>query len=441
MRLASCLALLLCAASLAAQTLPPGAWPAPKPEEVCVYRARPLEPGQVLQRTVLPWRAGEAGAPAQTATFDVTYNGFTPEAEAAFQYAVDIWARLLTSSVPIGINATFEPLFPGALGSAGSNGVFPVDVDGEISLYPSALADALTGVDQGMGSADIFASFSSTASWYFGLDGNPGLNEFDFVSVVLHELGHGLGFFGSADYGLGCIGGSEDSGCWGFGLEVPIIYDRFAEDAEGIPFLDTDAYPQNSTALGDLITGNNLFADGTLLSSTTEGRPRLFAPATFFGGSSFSHLNDATYAPGTENALMTPRISRGEVLQSPGPIVCRMFTEFGWTVDLEACDALTPPVEVERPAEPVGTYWLASPYPNPVRVSATVAFAIARPVPVRVEVYDVLGRPVQTLYDATPDADTPVRARLDATRLASGTYVVQITGEGFRETQRVTVVR
>ena len=53
-----------------------------------------------------------------TATFVVTYNGFTPPAQAAFQYAVDIWASLLTSPVPIHVTANWTPLAPGVRSSS-----------------------------------------------------------------------------------------------------------------------------------------------------------------------------------------------------------------------------------------------------------------------------------------------------------------------------------
>ena len=43
-------------------------------------------------------------------TILVTYNGFTPEAQSAFQYAVDIWARTITSEVPIRITANWSQL-------------------------------------------------------------------------------------------------------------------------------------------------------------------------------------------------------------------------------------------------------------------------------------------------------------------------------------------
>ena len=68
-------------------------------------RARPL--------SVRPELDGE------TATFDVAYDGFSPEARAAFQRAVDIWATQLTSPVTIQVRATWKLLGPGVLGSAG----------------------------------------------------------------------------------------------------------------------------------------------------------------------------------------------------------------------------------------------------------------------------------------------------------------------------------
>jgi len=54
-----------------------------------------------------------------TATINVTYEGFTSEAQAAFQYAVDIWASLISSPVEINVHASYEPIEHGPLGQAG----------------------------------------------------------------------------------------------------------------------------------------------------------------------------------------------------------------------------------------------------------------------------------------------------------------------------------
>ncbi len=66
--------------------------------------------------------------------------------------------------------------------------------------YVQALANKLAGQDLDPDTSDINATFSSTfTNWYFGLDANPPVGQFDFVTVVLHEITHGLGFLPLVD--------------------------------------------------------------------------------------------------------------------------------------------------------------------------------------------------------------------------------------------------
>ena len=67
---------------------------------------------------ISPQQGGGAG-------ITVTYSGFTAEAQAAFQFAVDIWAALLDIDIPIVVDATFAPLAENVLGSAGGSFVSP----------------------------------------------------------------------------------------------------------------------------------------------------------------------------------------------------------------------------------------------------------------------------------------------------------------------------
>ena len=61
-------------------------------------------------------KASAPGAAAKlvppAAAIEVTYSGFTPEAETAFQRAVDMWSALLITTVPIRIEADFDSLDP-----------------------------------------------------------------------------------------------------------------------------------------------------------------------------------------------------------------------------------------------------------------------------------------------------------------------------------------
>src|SRR5262249_38452364 len=126
----------------------------------------------------------------------------------AFQYAANLWGALLVSPVTIRVGAKFDPLSCNAssaiLGSAGATEVFR-DFAGAPqpgTWYPQALANALFGSDLDPQADDIQATFNSAIGttcafpnvWYYGLDGAPPNGQIDFVSVVVHELGHGLGF-------------------------------------------------------------------------------------------------------------------------------------------------------------------------------------------------------------------------------------------------------
>ena len=91
-------------------------------------------------------------------------------------------------------------------------------------------------------------------------------------------------------------------------------------------------------------------------------------------------------------------------------------------------------IEVVAPAELA----LGAPYPNPSRDRATVPFVVPEAGPVRLGVFDVLGREVGVLYDGDtqPGAHEAV-----VSGLAAGTYVVRLTAESEALVRRLTVVQ
>ena len=77
---------------------------------------------------------------------------------------------------------------------------------------------------------------------------------------------------------------------------------------------------------------------------------------------------------------------------------------------------------------------------NPVGQGGAVAFALPQAGPVAVSVFDLLGREVSRLVDASLPAGRH-RAALDAGALPSGVYVVRLVAGGEVRTTRVTVAR
>ena len=262
---------------------------------------------------------------APTATFVVAYTGAWPnDARGAFEHALSIWSNLIVSPVPIQVAAEWTALPSGALGSAGPFLVLsPLPEHRPQTLYPVALVNARTGSDVLPTQVDITARFSSAANWYFGIDGQPSSGRFDFVSVVLHEIGHGLGLVDSFDV-------NGDQGQWGLS-GFPLIYDAFVENLARDDLLDTTRFPNPSTALGNQLQSNDVYFNGALAGGANNGpRPRLYAPTTWRAGSSIAHLNESTYPNGDENSLMTPAIGPAEVIHSPGPVGRAMLGDLGW---------------------------------------------------------------------------------------------------------------
>ncbi|WP_179271220.1 choice-of-anchor Q domain-containing protein [Rubricoccus marinus] len=79
--------------------------------------------------------------------------------------------------------------------------------------------------------------------------------------------------------------------------------------------------------------------------------------------------------------------------------------------------------------------------PNPARGQATIAYTVAESAPVRVEMYNVLGQLVQTVYDGMGEAGSEQTISVDASRLAPGTYIVRLQSGDQQATRRMTVVR
>ena len=100
--------------------------------------------------TRVPARSfGVTGQAAQAAAFEVTYTGFTAEAQAAFQRAVNIASSIISSPVTIRVAAEFKQFESAStLGWASANYIWRLRLtNGQRWWFPDALADKLLSRD------------------------------------------------------------------------------------------------------------------------------------------------------------------------------------------------------------------------------------------------------------------------------------------------------
>mgnify|MGYP000408513920 CR=1 FL=1 len=254
----------------------------------------------------------------------VTYETPPPaNVKQVFEQAASIWASVLASDVPIRISVRWRSLASGVLGSAGAYSSVRnfVGANRLNTWYPIALAEKMGHANLNGNDPDILATFNSDfPDWYIGIDGFPTNKQIDLYSVVLHEMGHGLGFIGQIS-----VSGTEA------GYGAPGIFDQFMVNATGTALMDTLKYKNPSTTLKTQISSGNLFLTSpSILRNNNGEKAKLYAPTNYTDGSSVYHVDQAKYKVGDPNALMTPQIARGETTREVGPIVTGAFGDFGW---------------------------------------------------------------------------------------------------------------
>ncbi len=265
-------------------------------------------------------------------------NAGSERIQTAVDHTFDIWEDKLLLSASIRVNVIFIAISPGFLGRAIPNGHknFPNAQYPEV-WYPSSLAKQLAGGDLNPDDNDMDILIDGTRNWYFGTDGLPNTGQYDFVTLLLHEIGHGLG--------LGTLAGIEGrEGAFSIQPELglftpsfdvpelqnlPTVFDLFLQNNDSE--LLTTAYPNPSEILGKVFVSDQVFFAGqrTLVINGTPAK--IYAPDPFRDGSSISHLDERLYND-SPNALMTPFLSEMEVNHDPGPLTLAILEDLGWSL-------------------------------------------------------------------------------------------------------------
>jgi hypothetical protein len=256
----------------------------------------------------------------------VSYSGFTAEAKTAFEYAVKILESMLPSDLKMTVKASWTKISTaGVLGNSSITGFavgWGIDALNPMVYYPVTVAEKIAGKSLNEDyDADVELMLNNTAKWYLGTDGNTPATKYDLVTVILHELCHGLGFFDS-------MSADNSLGSYGIGT-IPIIYDTFIENLTEKRLTDTTYFKRYSLSLYQALVDGQLYFSGPLTRRYLSGsRARLYSPSEWDPGSSVSHLDEIR----TQQAdgLMTPYIDFGEAIHDPGKLTMSILGDLGW---------------------------------------------------------------------------------------------------------------
>ena len=254
-----------------------------------------------------------------------------------FERAAEILNASLDVTAPVKVQAAFNSMScnsrEGELGYAGPEGI-EYSLEGQ-SAIPHALYNQLVGEDVDPDTSEIYARFNSSidnndnclsdTNWYYGFDAPEGY-DISLLTVVLHEITHGLGFlsFFPQDGGFGAL--------WNDGFNnLTELYDPFSRNllnAETGEYLIDQAKNDRYLSLRNT---SNLVWDGSYVNSKatnlTEGvnndHVQIYAPASYERGSSTSHFDTAL----SPNELMEPTYAEFE--DNAGLALEALF-DIGW---------------------------------------------------------------------------------------------------------------
>lgn len=283
--------------------------------------------GEPMPGFVIPERAKSRNPPQNPLIFQVTYSNTVPQAaRTAFERAGSILSNFFSSTVPITVRVNTVDTTGNTLAAAGAGDFVQNFKNAPIpnTLYPIPLAEKLAGENLSNLSRpnDIIVTYNTSVNWNYTSTNVTG-GQFDFVTVILHEILHGMGFASSAFFRTTDSQGFTQTNT----RSLPNAFTNAIENraAENL----VASYDNPSTELGVQLRSNGLFMR-TPSFTDEENLPRIYAPSSYQSGSSISHLDESTYR-NTSHSLMKPSIAPGAIVHDPGDIALNILYDIGWS--------------------------------------------------------------------------------------------------------------
>ena len=253
----------------------------------------------------------------------------------AYQRAAQVWSNTLSTNVPsavtVNVYATWEALTCTAtsatLGSAGAAEVFSDFPNAPFAAtwYSAALANKISGVDNSTATVtppttgvptkyQIRARFNvnlgqanclSGSPFYLGLDNNPPASQTDLLVVLIHEIGHGLGFQTFTSGSTGAYLSNQ-----------PSIWDRYLTDGNtNQTWVQFTAAQRAASAISDRLVWGGQLVTSQVPSVLQQGTPNLKVTLPSTGLTTYA-VGTASFGPALSSPGITAQI--GQVIDTAG---------------------------------------------------------------------------------------------------------------------------
>lgn len=354
---------------------------------------------------------------AATSNIEVTYIDFPEQVKVPFEQAVAIWEKYLISTQTIRIKATWSKTMANTvLAETGATRIYRSSANipnlpYSNVWYPTPLAEALSGKELNSGDFDMTVTLNANINWYYGTDAKAQSGRYDMITVMLHEIAHGLGFSSSMS-----IINSDTQGQYGQSGSA-YIFDIFMQDSKKVKLTNSGVYGNPSIDLKASLTSNALYF-GLKNPLFANKLPRLYAPSPFKSGSSFSHFDETTYTVGTPNSLMSPSVRAAEVNHNPGELLLNCLNEMGWQIN-----GLNGYVVTDIENIPEQNFEVLV-FPNPVKDVINIAFPLQTQLrAIKIELLDNQGKNLQSLEKQGVTVET---ISIDVSALNEGIYFLRV---------------
>ena len=280
---------------------------------------------------------------AQTpSTFTFNVNGTPPAGlTAALNSAAQRWSNFLVITQPIKVNITLinsssYPFSGLTLGNGRKNFSNAPITD---FIYPTSLANQIAGSELNTGEYDMDIYINLHTSLYYGT-GKPASNQMDFITLIMHEIGHGLGFTSVGlvnSSNVGSFGNIPSTAFfplstsfpWHGQDSVPSIYDKYIIKKSQNHLVGLA--PNNTTMLGDSIKYTLNYFDGPTFANTSNGGQPIKlsgGTGTFTLGVDLLHLHNSVC-----NSIMSYCWGNGDTVRRPASWELGILKEIGWNIN------------------------------------------------------------------------------------------------------------